>query len=128
MTSPITLRGRVRFVKERTNNSDKLTVSAALMISRVDEKLNQWVDLPSDTLIATDNGTPLATLLQEHEGEIATVNGFWVIDAPVSTKQVGDKTYYKAAYKALRVTALEFDPPASAEEKAPTKAAASAKA
>ena len=126
MTSPITLRGRVRFVKERTNKSDKLTVKAALMVSRVDEDLNQWVDLPSDTLIATDNGTPFATMLQEHEGETATVSGFWVIDAPVTSKESNGKTYFKAQYRALRVTALEFDPPK--QDKAPSKPAASAKA
>ena len=126
MTNPITLRGRILFVEERPNKSKKLTVTARLMVSRVDEKLNEWVDLPGDQLIATDNGTPFATLLQEHEGEMASVSGFWVIDSPINSNQKGDKTYYKAQYRALRVQHIEIDPPK--EEEAKSKAKSTAKA
>ena len=117
MTSPISLRGRVKFVNERKNHSDKLTVTARLCVRVIDEKLNQWVDLPGDLLLATDNGTAFATAMQEHEGEMADVCGFWVIDAPIKaeTKDNG-KTYHKAQYRALRVTGIRFDDPKPAEK------------
>ena len=108
MASPIKLRGRIRFVEDVPTKSEKLSVKARLSVRLMDENLNEWVDVPSDTLRATDNGQPFATMLKEHEGEMANVFGFWTINSPVTKNERG---YHKAAHRALRVTGLEFDPP-----------------
>ena len=99
----ITLFGRIRFVKERKTQTTKLTNTAALCVSCLDDDKN-WVDLPSDQLLATDNGTDLATQLAAAEGQLAAVTGFWVIDGPVSLNERG---FHKAQYRALRITAIE---------------------
>lgn len=98
----ITLFGRIRFVKERKTGTDKLTNSAALCVSCLNDEKN-WVDLQSDQLLATDNGQNLATQLAEAEGQLAEVSGFWVIDGPVTENERG---FLKAKYRALRVTSI----------------------
>jgi hypothetical protein len=106
----IRLVGLLKGVKSISRPEAKLSVSAFLVNTsrelRGDQKLT--VDLPIDSLIATDNGQPLASQLLDLAAHSVwarvAVTGFWTVFGDIITNQRG---YPVAQRRQLRITAIE---------------------
>lgn len=107
----IRLVGLLKGVRDITREGGKPTVSAFLVNTSRETRAGQklQVDLPIDSLIASDNGQPLASdllaLAQSTAWARVAVTGFWTVFGDITTNQRG---YPIAQRRQLRVTALEI--------------------
>ena len=100
MTNKITLQGQLKRVEQMETKTDKKSVSAIVTFSINDN--GHWVDLGYEPVIATDNGTDLATQLEGLANAIVKLSGFWTTN---SRPQMGQ--YGLFAKRALRVMEIE---------------------
>ena len=100
MTNKITLQGQLKRVEQMETKTDKKSVSAILTFSINDN--GHWIDLGYEPVIATDNGTDLATQLEGHTNAIVKLSGFWTTNSQPVMGQYG--LYAK---RALRVQEIE---------------------
>ena len=100
MTNKITLQGQLKRVEQMETKTDKKSVSAIVTFSINDN--GHWIDLGYEPVIATDNGTDLATQLEGHVNAIVKLSGFWTTNSQPVMGQYG--LYAK---RALRVQEIE---------------------
>lgn len=100
MTTKITLQGQLKRVEQMETKTDKKSVSAIVTFSINDN--GHWIDLGYEPVIATDNGTDLATQLEGHVNAIVKLSGFWTTNSQPVMGQYG--LYAK---RALRVQEIE---------------------
>ena len=100
MTNKITLQGQLKRVEQMETKTDKKSVSAIVTFSINDN--GHWIDLGYEPVIATDNGTDLATQLEGLANAVVKLSGFWTTN---SRPQMGQ--YGLFAKRALRVQEIE---------------------
>lgn len=108
--SMIRLVGMLKSVKDVSREGGKRTASAIIINSSLERRGEQQfnVDLPADSLIATDNGQPLASTLLDIDANTVwarvAVTGFWV---PFGDIAINGRGYPSAQRRQLRIQTIE---------------------
>lgn len=112
----VRLVGMLKAVKDISRPDGKLTVSAILTNSTRDNRGGQEVnvDLPIDSIIATDNGVPIATeilsIANNTEWARVAISGYWTVYGEISRNDRGYPVAHRRQLRAQRIEVLNSQP------------------
>ncbi len=112
----VRLVGMLKAVKDISRPDGKLTVSAILTNSTRDNRGGQEVnvDLPIDSIIATDNGVPIATeilsIANNTEWARVAISGYWTVYGEITRNERGYPIAQRRQLRAQRVEVLNSQP------------------
>ena len=112
----VRLVGMLKAVKDISRPDGKLTVCAILTNSTRDNRGGQEVnvDLPIDSIIATDNGVPIATeilsIANNTEWARVAISGYWTVYGEISRNDRGYPVAHRRQLRAQRIEVLNSQP------------------
>lgn len=118
----VRLVGMLKAVKDISRPDGKLTVCAILTNSTRDNRGGQEVnvDLPIDSIIATDNGVPIATeifsIANNTEWARVAISGYWTVYGEISRNDRGYPVAHRRQLRAQRIEVLNSAPLSSAPQ------------
>lgn len=121
----VRLVGMLKAVKDISRPDGKRTVCAILTNSTTDNRGGKEikVDLPIDSIIATDNGVPIASniwaIAQGTEWARVAISGYWTVFGDVTRNDRGYPVAHRRQLRAQRIEVLNAQPfgePAQPEE------------
>ena len=112
----VRLVGMLKAVKDISRNGGKFTVCAILTNSTTDNRGGQEtrIDLPIDSIIATDNGVDIATqiwdIAQQTEWARVAISGYWTVFGEVTRNDRGYPVAHRRQLRAQRIEVLNAKP------------------
>jgi len=112
----VRLVGMLKAVKDISRPDGKLTVCAILTNSTRDNRGGQEVnvDLPIDSIIATDNGVPIATEILSIAGNTewarVAISGYWTVYGEITRNDRGYPVANRRQLRAQRIEVLNSAP------------------
>ena len=112
----VRLVGMLKAVKDISRPDGKLTVSAILTNSTRDNRGGQEVnvDLPIDSIIATDNGVPIATeilsIANNTDWARVAISGYWTVYGEITRNERGYPIAQRRQLRAQRIEVLNSAP------------------
>ena len=112
----VRLVGMLKAVKDISRPDGKLTISAILTNSTRDNRGGQEVnvDLPIDSIIATDNGVPIATeilsIANNTDWARVAISGYWTVYGEISRNDRGYPVAQRRQLRAQRIEVLNSAP------------------
>lgn len=123
----VRLVGMLKAVKDISRpDGGKFTISAILTNSTRDNRGGQEVnvDLPIDSIIATDNGVPIATeifsLANNTEWARVAISGYWTVYGEITRNDRGYPVAQRRQLRAQRIEVLNSAPLSAAPFAEPT--------
>ena len=112
----VRLVGMLKAVKDISRPDGKLTVCGMLTNSTRDNRGGQEVnvDLPIDSIIATDNGVPIATeilsIANNTEWARVAISGYWTVYGEITRNGKGYPVAERRQLRAQRIEVLNSQP------------------
>ena len=113
----VRLVGMLKAVKDISRpDGGKFTISAILTNSTSDNRAGKEirVDLPIDSIIATDNGVPIATEILQvantTEWARVAISGYWTVYGEITRNERGYPVAYRRQLRAQRIEVLNSAP------------------
>ena len=112
----VRLVGMLKAVKDISRPDGKLTVSAILTNSTRDNRGGHEVnvDLPIDSIIATDNGVPIATeilsIANNTDWARVAISGYWTVYGEITRNERGYPIAQRRQLRAQRIEVLNSAP------------------
>lgn len=112
----VRLVGMLKAVKDISRFDGKRTACAILTNSATERRGEQEirVDLPVDSIIATDNGTPIASEILDIAANTdwarVAISGYWTVYGEVTRNERGYPVAHRRQLRAQRIEVLNFAP------------------
>jgi hypothetical protein len=108
--------GLIKSIKDISRHDSDRIVAGAILVNQTQVRINdrdERVDLPIDTLIAANNGKPIASQLLElgrYEWARVAVSGYWTTYGEIGRNERGYRFAQRRQLRVMKVEILNLGP------------------